>query len=1535
MRLIWQMTPRDMCQKISSLYAPIALLRKSCRVLVNIYPLSSMHQSFHLCYVFIECQHPVRKSSRKKSISEERDIVETKEEDMDTRRLAEAPQTEEEDEVIDPELMFAARGLFDFDALEQHQLPFRKHSALLVLPSANTEWWPAAKRSEDGEELIPGYVPRNYVAIAEEEDFLEDLPERVTGRRSRRAVCKYDFVGSTKLQLSFSKGTLLRVCPVETAEWWFAWNPSTGESGNVPKNFLRFQGGAKLRHQSSSASLTLFETSLSVLGCERPSALLSSTHVNVLSFDDGAKLVDETMNVGALYVLRKGRVEMVQDGKVVATVEEGRWFGTEAFDKPTSVICRSHVQLFSIPLNTAQRPESPAAETGPLVYLSFLRSQVLRMDCILRMPAQMRNLAILRCKMDCVSPGDVQRILQPSTLFLALLITSGNNATVIVDGGRLLGWDLPEKREESSAILITMDRRSHNELITLTKEAVGTEEVDVYKRLSGHPLFRMVPPLTAQHLSIHITMKTFRPGERVTDEAHFFIIYSGYVTLEACGRQAQVHDFFGHLPFLDLPALRNQKTRAGSTGCTCFSLPPSTVGELLTLCPQVKNTLVSSLRPRWSVFMSDIEEDIRDSLPDWICNPLSNMIRIMAKAEKPNMELSEVDDEEALAALKVWNAIGTRMRPALNLLTNRPQFLNFSIKDTTRFRGRTLAVEVSQGASAKVDLIVHVEQTLAELIKDYTVRRGASTAEIYVAKLLNHHVFFLYKDIPLYHYKHFRDASLLSDTQAGRIQLELLPEKCCPPPKDSFKSLMRSIRKSYEVAQKTGEHEPEPEPEPEDLPIPSHTVSWPVRVRLLDTTGLDVFEEAEDFEAVFVRLEIVSCGAVLDFQQSRVMTVPKAAGYVTLDSEWIYFNRTISTLTPSARICATLYAMGDPSGDGASRERVLAGGSFQLFDHCRCLRAGTQTISLWPSRPAERILFCAQNPELDAPTLRLHLDHFATGIQYNVPPVPPRALNQTPLQPQSAATQAVLTKDPLEQYRISLHERREVWKDRASVLTDPTTLPLVLFCADWSNRNERGQALALLEGREDLPAAQALELLDRHHGDPKVREFAVERLEALDDNALAEYLLQLVQVLKYEPYHNSALAGFLLRRAFRNPLEIGQKLFWSLLAEVHRPATAQRFSLILRSFYANCGSLRIQLCKQFDQQTLLKAVARAMLDKRIGSKSERTRYCRRLLREVNAQMPEWTVLCMDPTVAIGKLLPDKCKVMNSKKRPLWLAYEPYEQAFTGLRRQSEPVLIMFKAGDDLRQDQMTLQLLRFMNRVWLESGLDLKLTPYQCVTTGYELGMLEIVKESETTANIQVKYGGKFGALQKNTLLEWLKENSKGEEGMAKSRENFVRSCAGYCVATYVLGIGDRHSDNIMLSKAGRLFHIDFGHFLGHFKSKFGVKRERTAFVFTKEMAFVMGGKGDPQYQVFVKLCCEAYNCLRAHKTELVRLFSLMIPAGMPELVDDRCIDYLTQKLCISKTDKLAAEAFRKEINTCLADTYRRIDNFIHNWKVS
>lgn len=72
---------------------------------------------------------------------------------------------------------------------------------------------------------------------------------------------------------------------------------------------------------------------------------------------------------------------------------------------------------------------------------------------------------------------------------------------------------------------------------------------------------------------------------------------------------------------------------------------------------------------------------------------------------------------------------------------------------------------------------------------------------------------------------------------------------------------------------------------------------------------------------------------------------------------------------------------------------------------------------------------------------------------------------------------------------------------------------------------------------------------------------------------------------------------------------------------------------------------------------------------------------------------------------------------------------------------------------------------------------------------------------------------------------------------------------------------------------------IDFGHFLGNFKYKFGIRRERAAFVFTPEMAYVMGGdeyKKHPLYQNFKQLCYDSFNSLRKHSRLFIALFILV-----------------------------------------------------------
>ena len=46
-------------------------------------------------------------------------------------------------------------------------------------------------------------------------------------------------------------------------------------------------------------------------------------------------------------------------------------------------------------------------------------------------------------------------------------------------------------------------------------------------------------------------------------------------------------------------------------------------------------------------------------------------------------------------------------------------------------------------------------------------------------------------------------------------------------------------------------------------------------------------------------------------------------------------------------------------------------------------------------------------------------------------------------------------------------------------------------------------------------------------------------------------------------------------------------------------------------------------------------------------------------------------------------------------------------------------------------------------------------------------------------------------------------------------RRKFIKTCVSSCVLCYVLGVGDRHLENILVTKDGQLLHIDFSYILG------------------------------------------------------------------------------------------------------------------------
>jgi len=138
--------------------------------------------------------------------------------------------------------------------------------------------------------------------------------------------------------------------------------------------------------------------------------------------------------------------------------------------------------------------------------------------------------------------------------------------------------------------------------------------------------------------------------------------------------------------------------------------------------------------------------------------------------------------------------------------------------------------------------------------------------------------------------------------------------------------------------------------------------------------------------------------------------------------------------------------------------------------------------------------------------------------------------------------------------------------------------------------------------------------------------------------------------------------------------------------------------------------------------------------------------------------------------------------------------------------------VIVKTGDDLRQDQLVIMMIFLMDGILKRGTLDLCLKPYSILATSQTSGLVEFVDGSIPISQILATYN--------NSVLQFLQKVAPCQNGSKYNvqpavMQCYIRSCAGYCVITYLLGVGDRHLDNIMLQPSGHFFHIDFGFIFG------------------------------------------------------------------------------------------------------------------------
>uniref|UniRef100_A0A8C1FTK5 phosphatidylinositol-4,5-bisphosphate 3-kinase n=1 Tax=Cyprinus carpio carpio TaxID=630221 RepID=A0A8C1FTK5_CYPCA len=650
----------------------------------------------------------------------------------------------------------------------------------------------------------------------------------------------------------------------------------------------------------------------------------------------------------------------------------------------------------------------------------------------------------------------------------------------------------------------------------------------------------------------------------------------------------------------------------------------------------------------------------------------------------------------------------------------------------------------------------------------------------------------------------------------------------------------------------------------------------------------------------------------------------------------LVFDISVSDLPRMSRLCFALYGVIEKTKKRPTKKKnkradcPLAWVNTMVFDYKDQLKTGEFSMSTWPSVPDDKgdllnpMGTVEKNPNIDS----------TAGLLIRFPNIRPHPLYYPPIEKTLILTDGTVFFQHMKlreivdnkNYTEFFEDEKELlWKLREEVRQRyPESLPKLLLITKWNKHEDVAQMVSLLRKWPELPAIHALELLDYSFPDPHARSFTIRCLRKLSDDELFQYLLQLVQVLKYESYLDCDLTCFLLERALANK-KIGHFLFWHLRSEMHVPSVSLRFGLILEAYCRGSIFHIKSLIKQNEALNKMKALndfvkSGSQKATRIQT-TEDMKVC--IKQDTYMEALSDVVSPLNPSIVLCELCADKCKFMDSKMKPLWLMY----------KNKYDNVGIIFKNGDDLRQDMLTLQMIQLMDVLWKTEGLDLRMLPYGCLSTGNKTGLIEVVKNSDTIANIQRNNSNSAAtaAFNKDALLNWLKSKNPGDK-LDQAIEEFTLSCAGYCVATYVLGIGDRHSDNIMISETGQLFHIDFGHFLGNFKSKFGINRERVPFILTYDFVHVIQEgrtNNSEKFERFRECCEQAYRILCRNGTLFVNLFALMKAAGLPELSSSKDIQYLKDSLALGKSEEEALKNFKVKFNEALRESWKTKVNWM------
>ena len=285
-------------------------------------------------------------------------------------------------------------------------------------------------------------------------------------------------------------------------------------------------------------------------------------------------------------------------------------------------------------------------------------------------------------------------------------------------------------------------------------------------------------------------------------------------------------------------------------------------------------------------------------------------------------------------------------------------------------------------------------------------------------------------------------------------------------------------------------------------------------------------------------------------------------------------------------------------------------------------------------------------------------------------------------------------------------------------------------------------------------------------------------------------------------------------------------------------------------------------------------------------------------------------MCVSPThPELGKkiVVPTVMKCEQSANKPVPILLAPSLSDVSNNEAIKADVLL-FKR-EDLRTDAIVMNIIRMMRGIVEENtGIDLHVVTYNVQPTSKDSGFIAAVGDCETLYTIEEKL--------KLSLANYVRKHNPDTSDKVL-KERFMHSCAFYSVITFLLGIGDRHLDNIMLTKDGRMFHIDFGFILGKDPRPMKIPHMRI----TEGMLDAIGGFHSESYEEFKELSYIIYDILRRHVNTFVCLLSLLPKQNIggtwtnPHISDNRVFREIIKRFAPGETYSQAKTLLHTKID--------------------